>query len=345
MTDPASNQTPVPPTLEEIRGTWNRIAPYVVRTPVHHWRAPAVESRFPAGTELHLKLELFQRTGTFKARGAVNNALALDADARKRGITAMSAGNHAIAAAYAAKCVGAHAKVVMMATANPARVAAAKAFGAEVLLAPDGATGFKMVDEIVRTEGRTFIHPFEGTRVTAATATCGLEFHEQVRDLDAVIVPIGAGGLCSGVGTVTRILNPACKVYGVEPEATQVMTKSLAAGSAQHIGPVKTIADSLAPPMTTPYCFEMCRRALEEVVLVSDDQMAAAAAILFSEMKLAVEAAAAASTAAAFGPLRGKLAGKRVGLIVCGANIDLDNLQRLVARGQAALADGMLAAN
>ncbi len=332
-----------PPTLAEIRATAWRIAPYTVRTPVHEWRSPAVAARFAPPTNLHLKLELFQRTGTFKARGAINNVLALDEAARRRGITAISAGNHAIAAAYAAACVGAHAKVVMIATANPARIAAARALGAEVLLAPDGPAGFSMVEEIVKTEGRTFIHPFEGPRVTAGTATCGLEFHEQVAGLDAVVVPIGAGGLCSGVATVTRLLDPNCKVYGVEPEATQVMTKSLAAGSAQTIGQVKTIADSLAPPMTLPYVFEMCRRSLDEVVLVSEDEMAAAAAILFAEMKLAVEAAAAASTAAAFGPLRKKLAGKRVGVVICGTNIDADGSHQLVTRGQQALAAGVLA--
>jgi threonine dehydratase len=332
-----------PPSLEQIRATAWRIAPYTVRTPVHEWRSPAVAARFAPPTNLHLKLELFQRTGTFKARGAINNVLALDAEARRRGIIAISAGNHAIAAAYAAACAGAHAKVIMISTANPARVAAARALGAEVLMAADGPTGFKMVEEIVRTEGRTFIHPFEGPRVTAGTATCGLEFHEQVAGLDAVVVPIGAGGLCSGVGTITKLLDPKCKVYGVEPQATQVMTKSLAAGSAQTIGQVKTIADSLAPPMTLPYVFEMCRRSLDEVVLVSDDEMAAAAAILFAEMKLAVEAAAAASTAAAFGPLRNKLAGKRVGLVICGTNIDADGFHQLVTRGQQALAAGVLA--
>jgi threonine dehydratase len=334
---------PVPPTLEEIRATAWRIAQYTVRTPVHEWRGDAVAARLPPPAALHLKLELFQRTGTFKARGAINNALALDDESRRRGITALSAGNHAIAAAWAARCIGATARVVMLATANPARVAAARAFGAEVLTAPDGLTGFSMAEEIVAREGRTFIHPFEGPRVTAATATCGLELHEQVPGLDAVVVPIGAGGLCSGIATVTKLVNPACKVYGVEPAATQVMTKSLAAGSPQTIGQVQTIADSLAPPMTTPYVFAMCRRAVDEIVLVTDDQMAAAAAILFAEMKLAVEAAAAASTAAAFGPLRRRLAGLRVGLVVCGTNIDIDSHRALVTRGQAALQRGELA--
>jgi len=330
------------PDLATIRATRGAITPYILRTPVHHWRSGAVDARFSPDTGLHLKLELFQRTGTFKARGAINNVLAMDAAARQRGITAISAGNHAIAASYAAACVGTHAKVVMIRTANPARVEAARVLGAEVILAEDGPTGFRMVEDIVRDEGRTFIHPFEGPRVTAATATCGLELHEQVANLDAVVVPIGGGGLCSGVSTVTKLLNPRCKVFGVEPRATQVMTKSLAAGSPQTIGQVSTIADSLAPPMTTPYCFEMCRRSLDEVVLVSDDDMAAGMAVLFSDMKLAVEPAGAATTAAAFGPLRERLQGLRVGLIICGANIDIDGFHELVKRGQQALHDGVL---
>ena len=344
MSETAEPAGMIAPDLASIRATWTAIAPYVLRTPVHRWRSRAVDLRFPGATELHLKLELFQRTGTFKARGAVNNVLALDQAARARGITAISAGNHAIAASYAAACLGINAKVVMIATANPARVEAARALGAEVILAPDGPTGFRMVEEIAEKEGRTFIHPFEGPRVTAATATCGLELHEQVPDLDAVVVPIGAGGLCSGVSTVTKLLHPACRVYGVEPQATQVMTRSLAAGSPQHVGQVTTIADSLAPPMTTPYCFEMCRRSLDEVVLVSDDEMAAAAAILFGEMKLAVEAAGAATTAAVFGPLRRRLQGLRVGMIVCGANIDIDGFHQLVTRGNGAIRNGLLAA-
>ena len=335
----------IAPTLDEIRSCAKRIASYTRQTPVFQWSGDTVASRLGKDTELHLKLELFQRTGTFKARGAVNNALAISEEDRAKGITTISAGNHAIAAAYAAHCIGASAKVVMQASANPARIAAAKALGAEIVIAKDGTTGFAMVDEIVKQEGRIYIHAFEGKRVTEATATLGLEIHEAITNLDAVVVPIGAGGLCSGVGTVTKLLNPECKVYAVEPEGAAVMKVSLEAGSAQHISNFNTIADSLAPPMTTPYCFSMCQRSIDELVLVSDDELAAASAILFEHMKLAVEPAGAATTAAALGPLREKLRGKRVALIVCGSNIDIDGLSQVVHRGQQALQNDVLPTN
>ena len=331
-----------PPTLDEIHATAARIAPYIRHTPVVRWNDDRISSTLGEDARVDLKLELLQRTGTFKARG-FNNVLALDHDQRRRGITAISAGNHAIAAAYAAHAVGTTAKVVMLATANPARVAAARAFGAEVLMAEDGPTGFAMVDEIAAGEGRTLVHPFEGPRVTEGTATCGLELHEAIDDLDAIVVAIGAGGLCSGLGTVTRLLKPACKIYGVEPTGAPVMSRSLAAGSAQSVEHLDTIADSLAPPMTTPYCFAMCQRALEEVVLVSDDEMAAAAALLFDHMNLAVEPAGAAATAAAFGPLRQRLAGKRSAIVICGSNIDAAGFAALIDRGQRGLDAGVLA--
>ncbi len=333
----------IAPTLDDIRACATRIAPYVRHTPIFSWSGDTVASRLGTDTEIHLKLELFQRTGTFKARGAVNNALAIPESERARGITAMSAGNHAIAAAYAAKCIGASAKVVMQASANPARVTAARSLGAELIMAEDGKKGFAMVDDIVKQEGRIYIHPFEGKNVTEATATCGVEIHEAITRLDAVVIPVGAGGLCSGIGIVTKLLNPDCKVYAVEPEGAAVMKTSLEAGSAQHIEGFSTIADSLAPPMTTPYCFSMVQRSVDELVLVSDDEMAAASAILFEHMKLVVEPAGAATTAAAFGPLREKLKGKRVALVVCGSNIDSDGFHQLILRGQQALANKVLA--
>lgn len=338
-----TDTTHIPPTIEEIERCAERIAPYVIQTPVFHWSSDVVKDRLGTDTALHLKLELFQRTGTFKARGAVNNALAIPAEDRPRGITAISAGNHAIAAAYAARCIGAHAKVVMQASANPARIEAARKLGAEIVIAEDGAAGFAMVEEIVKNEGRTMIHPFEGKRVTEATATCALELHRALPELDAVVVAIGAGGLCSGLGTLFKHLRPECRIYAVEPAGAAVMKASLEAGSAQHIDQLDTIADSLAPPMTTPYCFSMCQRSIDELVLVSDDEIAAACALLFQDMKFAVEPAAATATAAVFGPLRDKLRGLRVASMICGSNIDNDGAHQLIQRGEAALASGVLA--
>ena len=340
----AESSKHISPTLDEVRLTAARLAPYIRMTPTFHWFGDTVASRLGTDTELFLKLELFQRTGTFKARGAVNNALALSADQLARGITAMSAGNHAIAAAYAARCVNTSAKVVMQASANPARIEIARSLGAEILIAENGPVGFNMVEEIVQQEGRTFIHPFEGFRVTEATGTCGLELHNAIEDLEAVVVPIGAGGLCSGVGVITKLINPKCKVYGVEPEGAAVMQKSLAAGSAQSLTELSTIADSLAPPFTTDYCYAMCERSLDDLVLVSDDELASAAAILFEHVKLAVEPAGAATTAAAFGPLADRLRGKRVALIICGSNIDISGFAELIKRGSDRLAQGVLSA-
>ena len=331
----------IPPTLQGIRSTAARLKPYVRETPTFHWSGDTVSSRLGTSSELFLKLELFQRTGTFKVRGAVNNVLALSPEQLARGVTAMSAGNHAIAVAYAARCVGARARVVMQASANPARMRIARSLGAEIIIAENGAAGFEMVDRITAEDGMTFVHPFDGLHTAEGTGACGLELHEAVSELDAVVVPIGGGGLCSGIGTVTRLLHPKCKVYGVEPEGAAVMKKSLEAGSAQTLVELSTIADSLAPPFTTDYCHALCERALDDLVLVSDDELAAAAAILFEHMKLAVEPAGAATTAAAFGPLAERLRGKRVALIVCGANIDISGFSELIRRGQGGLSRGL----
>jgi threonine dehydratase len=181
---------------------------------------------------------------------------------------------------------------------------------------------FERVKQIEATEGRTFVHPFEGPLTALGTATLGLEFMEQVPDLDAVIVPIGGGGLCAGVSAAVKLSAPACRVFGVEPEGADSMHRSFAAGSPQAIESVKTIADSLGAPYATPYSFGLCRRYVDELVLVDDDALRRAMRLLMTSAKLAVEPAGAAATAALCGPLRERLAGKRVGLIVCGANID-----------------------
>ena len=331
MPDTATAAEPL--SLETVRAVRERDRPYVMETPIHTWRGTEVESRTAAGTSVVLKLELFQYTGTFKARGAINSISRLDAAARARGVTAVSAGNHAIATAYAASRLGTSAKVVMIASANPARVARCKAYGAEVLMAPNGAEAFALADRIAEEEGRSFIHPFEGPAVAAGTATLGLEFHEQAGPLDAVIVPIGGGGLCAGVSWAFKHLQPDCKVYGVEPVGADSMTRSFAAGAPVDAAPVKTIADSLGPPYSLPYSYGLCRENVDRIVLIDDDQITDAMGVLFREMKQAPEPAAAAATAALFGPLKDELAGKRVGVIVCGANIDLETFAQQIARG------------
>ena len=324
--------------LADIEQTREMIAPHVVRTPVHDWQGGEIETLLAPGTRVNLKLELFQRSGTFKARGAVSKALRLSREELARGITAVSAGNHAIAAAYAAATLGASAKVVMMGSANPARVAACRALGAEVVTAPDGRTAFEMVEAISRDEGRSFIHPFEGPYTALGTATLGAEWLEQVPDLDAVIIAIGGGGLCGGASAAIKLLKPDCLVFGVEPTGSDTMTRSFAQGSPIDHAEVRTIADSLAPPFALPFSYGLCRRNVDEIVLVDDDQIRAAMALLFRDMKLAVEPAAAAATAALVGPLRERVAGMKVGVLVCGSNIDFDSFERHIRQAETAAA-------
>ncbi|HET8637533.1 MAG TPA: pyridoxal-phosphate dependent enzyme, partial [Acidobacteriaceae bacterium] len=198
-----------------------------------------------------------------------------------------------------------------------------RAYGAEVVLVDDVHHAFDTVKRIESEEGRTFIHPFEGELTALGTATVGYELCRQVPDLDAVIVPIGGGGLIAGISCAVKQMQPACKVYGVEPEGADSMRRSFEAGSPQSIEKVNTIADSLGAPYALPYSFGLARRFVDELVLINDEAMQRAMGLLFADMKLAVEPAGASATAALCGPLREKLAGQRVGVIVCGANIDL----------------------
>jgi threonine dehydratase len=283
-----------------------------------------------AETQVFLKLELFQYTGSFKLRGALSVMLDLDRAALERGVTAVSAGNHAIAVAYAAHLLGATAKVVMPKSANPFRVERCRGYGAEVVLVDDVQQAFTLVEQIQHDEGRHFVHPFEGPLTALGAATVGLEFCTQTPNLDAVIVPIGGGGLCAGIATAVKQLQPGCLIFGVEPEGADTMHRSFAAGSPQSIDKVRTIADSLGAPMALPYSFELCRRYVDELVIIDDEQMREAMRLLFSSMKLAVEPAGAAATAALCGPLAERLRGRRIGIIVCGSNIDVGSFSRLV---------------
>jgi threonine dehydratase len=317
------------PSLDAIRAARERLGGRVRETPVWSWRGDAIDRAAGAAMQVFLKLELFQYTGTFKVRGALLNAMALSADAKQRGVTAVSAGNHAIAVAFAARAVGTTAKVVMPKTANPARVALCRAYGAGVVLTDDVFAAFAEVKRIERDEGRTFIHPFEGELTVLGTATVGYELCNQIERLDAVIVPVGGGGLIAGIACAVKQTQPRCKVYGVEPEGADSMARSLAAGSPQKLNHVNTIADSLAAPYALPYSFGVARQFVDEIVTVRDAAMQRAMALLFTDMKLAVEPAGAAATAALCGPLRERLDGKRVALVVCGTNIDLATFARL----------------
>lgn len=329
MTDPRIDAIEAP-SLAAIGAAREQLGERVRQTPVWHWSGREIDALVGSDTQVFLKLELFQYAGTFKPRGALLNILALSDKARARGVTAFSAGNHAIATAFAARSTGISAKVVMPKTAAPFRVALCRAYGAEIVLVEDGHQAFEEARRIESDEGRALIHPFEGPLTILGTATLGYEFGHQVDDLDAIIVPIGGGGLCAGVVSSIKQMRPRCKVYGVEPAGADAMHRSFAAGAPQSLERAHTIADSLAAPHTAPYGFALCKRYLDDLVRIDDLAMQRAMGLLFATMKLAVEPAAAAATAALCGPLRKQLAGLRVGVVVCGSNIDLATFARQV---------------
>ena len=308
------------PGINEINALRAGAAEQMRTTPV--LRCAAIESELDNGTTVWGKLEFLQRTGTFKARGALSNLMQLSPEQLEAGVTAVSAGNHAIATAFAANALGTTAKVVMMGSANPLRVEVCRSFGAEIIFVDDVHEAFEVAEQVERDVGRFFVHPFEGPAVATGTGTLGVEICEQVAEFDALVVPIGGGGLMAGISNAVKQLRPEARIIGVEPEGANSMNLSFAAGEPRSIDRVRTIADSLGAPYALPYSFELCRRNVDELVEVNDEQLRSAMGFLFRWMKFAVEPACAASTAALLGPLRESLRGQRVVLVYCGSNID-----------------------
>jgi threonine dehydratase len=327
-----TDTTFAPPTLNAIRANRLRLGDRIVTTSTRRVEDDALMLAVGASTQVWLKEELFQHTGSFKPRGALSVMLDLDADQLARGVTGVSAGNHAISLGYCARQLGTTAKVVMPKTANPFRVRVCRELGAEVELVENVHVAFARVREIEAAEGRVYVHPFEGPKTALGTATVGLEFIDQVRaagaELDAVIVAAGGGGLTGGVACAVKLMSPATKVFVVEPEGADTMARSFAAGAPQAIESVRTIADSLGSPRCEPYSYALNRLFADEVVLVTDDQIRDAMRLLFRSAKLVTEPAGAASLAALMYPLRERLSGQRVGIVVCGGNTDAETFAR-----------------
>jgi len=320
------------PTLEQIDQAASKLSGKILLTPAWQWPAESAVLRFGSGPEVWVKLECLQHTGSFKARASLLATLSMSDEQQAAGVITVSAGNHAAATAFAAGTVAAHAKVVMPKSANPFRVDLCQRLGAEVLLVDDVHQAFDTATSIQQEEGRLFIHPFEGQRVALGTGTLGAEFYRQADRLDAVIIPIGGGGLCAGMACAIKQLNPDCKVIGVEPTGADTMHRSFTAGSPQAIERVATIADSLGAPYAADYSFSLCRQFVDELVLIDDQAMCQAMSWLLTDLKLAVEPAGAAAAAALAGPLAGRLVG-RVGVIACGANIDSRSFVDYILQG------------
>ncbi len=285
-----------------------RARPVVER---HLLRTPMLSSRTLGA---RLKCELFQRTGSFKSRGALNKLASLSEQEKGRGVIAISAGNHAQATAYAAAEYGVDALVVMWTGASEQKIAATRAYGASVDLEASGpADAFNRLDELLEQTGRTLVHPFDDPVVIAGAGTVGLEIEEDAPDADAVVVPVGGGGLISGI--VAALGGTGIRVIAVEPETSQALRAAIAAGAPVPVEP-RSVADGLNAPFAGGIAVELCREL--EHVLLSEAEIEEGFRFLYGRAKLAVEPAGAAATAAV---LAGKVDAERPVVVVSGGNV------------------------
>jgi len=313
-------------TKDDIIAARERIHPHVHETPLV---ASTRLGNAAGGISLRLKCESLQRTGSFKARGALNAMMQLSSAEKKKGVVTVSAGNHAQALAWAARLVGSECITCMPEGASRTKVAATEGYGGRVeLVAGERRRSFERAQEIAA-EGRVLVHPFEDPRVAAGQGTVGLEILEQCKGLRGVVVPIGGGGLIAGIAVAIKSANPDVRIIGVEPEGAATMRASLDAGTPQNISP-QTVADGLAAPMVGAMTLDAVRRFVDDVVLVSDEAILSAMRDLMTYAKLVVEPAGAASVAAL---LTGKVAfepGDNVVAVISGGNVDLDRLKSLL---------------
>ncbi len=313
-------------TLEDVKAAATRIHPHVHRTPLLHSSTLSDIT----GTDLWLKAENLQKTGSFKSRGGINATLQLMPEERSRGVISLSAGNHAAALAFGARMADIRATVVMPETASLSKITATRGYGAEVVLV-DGRRLMESVEEIQREHGQIFIHPFDHPHVIAGQGTVGLEILDDLPDVDVVVVPVGGGGLISGIAVALKALKPGVVVIGVEPEGSPAVSRSLAVGQPIKLEQFATIADGLNAPFSAPTSFAIVQRFVDEIVIVSDEEIAQALALILERTKLLVEPAGAAAVAALLTGRVPQPTGKKTVAILSGGNVDLARLGQLVA--------------
>ncbi len=290
-------------------------------------------SRIAPDCELYLKTENLQTTGSFKVRGSFFKMSSLTEEEAARGVVACSAGNHAQGVALAAKRCGISATIFLPAGAPISKVEATRRYGAQIRLI-DGVydDAFNAAKEYEKETGAVFVHPFDDIDVIAGQGTIGLEIMEQIPALDAVIAPIGGGGLISGVAYAVKKLNPKCKVYGVQAAGAGGMAQSLEKHERSGIASVHTFADGIAVKNPAELTFSLCSQYVDKVAVVSDDEIATAMLTLMEQKKLVTEGAGAVAVAAAmFNKL--PIEGKKVCCIISGGNIDVGILSRVITRG------------
>ena len=308
------------------------------------YESPCVES-IPlsqlTGAHIYCKLDYLQRTGSFKERGARNALLQLSPEQRARGVIAASAGNHALGVAYHSALLGIPVTVVMPKFAPLIKVSNCRHLGATVVLHGTDLSQARVEAEAIAARERlTFIHPFDNEHVMAGQGTIALEILEQTPDVQAIVAPVGGGGLLAGIGTVVEALKPDVRVVGVEPVHAACLTAALAAGHPVPVTLASTLADGLAVAQAGAFAFEVLRRVVDQVVTVDEATIALAVLRLIELEKSVVEGAGAAPLAAFLAGKLDALKGRNVVLVLCGGNIDLTILDRVIEIGL--VADGRL---
>jgi threonine dehydratase len=316
-------------TLKDVQGARARIRDFIYLSPCQ-FSATLSES---TGCEVYLKLENLQRTGSFKERGALNKVASLTNEEKRQGVIAASAGNHAQGVAYHASRCGIRSQIVMPLMTPLVKVSATQNFGAEVIL--HGANYDEAFAEALRrrdAEGMTFLHPFDDPVVIAGQGTIGLELLEQVPQLDAVVVPIGGGGLISGMACALKESNPKIRVIGVQTERLPSMLRARENGSPVTLPSEATIADGIAVRRAGDVTYPLVERYVDEIVKVDEEEIASAILVLLEKEKTLAEGAGAAALAALL-QKKTPLDGQKVAVIVCGGNIDVSLLARIIERG------------
>ena len=305
-----------PISLHDVLAAREAIAGRVHRTPTFGSRSLGE----PLGARAYLKAELFQRTGSFKPRGVLNILSRLTPDERERGVIGISAGNHAQALAYCAALERLDCLVVMWQGANEMKIEATREYGGHVdLVATSPSEAFERLAELQAAEARALVHPFDDPRGMAGQGTVGLELLEDVPDADVVVVPVGGGGLISGIATAVKGVRPEARIVGVEPVDSAALTAALAAGRPCPVEP-RSIADGLNAPFAGENCLAFCSDRVDETVLVTDREIAAGMRFLYTRAKLACEPAGAAATAALLARKIAFEPGETVVAVVSGGN-------------------------
>lgn len=310
--------------ISDIRAARERIAPYVVLTPL--LRMVALDSVL--GCEVYVKAECMQITGAFKIRGAMNKALTLTPEQLAKGIVAASSGNHGRGISYAAKLLGARATIVMPRTSPQVKIEAIRSLGAEVILC-DAPERFRIAEEVCAERGATMVPPFNDEDVMAGQGTVGLEIMEQAPEVDTVIVPVSGGGLIGGISTAIKALAPRVRVYGAEPAAMPRYSQSLAAGKPVTVSYKATIADALAAQTPGAKCFPCVASHVDGFAAVDDAYILKGMKLLLTEGKILAEPSSCIGLGALLQGLLPVRKGNKVCLVLSGGSVGLDQLRVL----------------